>query len=157
MDYGKDGDLYTFELAGHSYEVLPHGPEDGAKISLKLLRLGIEPLGALLAEVTRTEELLARVLQDAGVGKLSIDDSLDELVKYAVGLDFGEVGSHLSACLRELTPDDLRSILTQTIRDGQPLSNKQAYRQAFTRGYMELYQAVYHVCAINAFFPGLGI
>lgn len=140
----------------HQYIVMEHPAGEGMAIMYALLGLGAPTVLGLAGAAMRSEKILAAVVQALGGdddGEATGADTA-ELVRMLSELDLGSVGAELGRALATgRAPELTRQVLSRTHRDGQPLARD--FDLAYQANYGELLAAVWKVCQINRFFPGL--
>lgn len=129
------------------YTVTRHRGSEGMGICRQLLALVVEPLASGLGPVA------AAAFATKGVGALDNPAVL-------AALDFGALSRGIKAALLGLPDALVLAVLRYTNRNGKPLVGPDgrataAFDEAYAANYDELGAALWEVCRINGFFPGL--
>lgn len=131
-------DLKTFQIDGHDYTVTPHDGIEGIPIVTELAAIATEPLLRLLK---------TQIIAGQGAG-LDMADVLQNL-------DISELSTNLRESLHRLgeRPDIIVKLFSRTTRDGMPLANSAAFRQAYQGRWPEMVKAMFEIVKINGFLP----
>lgn len=133
----------TFELEGedgemHSYKVDLHPGSKGARLAIKLYSLAGEPIGELIQTYMKVENI-----------DLDSENGAQRLLSE---VDFSDVAKHVRAALTKLDTDELiDDVFCYTRRDGQDLSKRTYFDQAYRGNYGELFRAAWKIVQANGF------
>ena len=155
--------MHTFtvndaEGVAHTYELTRHRTQDGVPMTAWVTGHVVEALAQALGDVgvAALEKVAAKGLQGWDAFKAITADP--EVMKQ---VDIGKVGSTAREVVMKLSVPVQLVILRYTSRDGKPLVEDDGtpaltYNSVYPANYPELYQALFHVCRVNGFFPALG-
>jgi len=138
---------------GHNYACNPHLATEGISIISRLMQLG----GPAIANV------IQGIYSGLDKSKLTLDTEVS-LGALSKGIDWDslKIGDAVQQFVNGLGStvdgaDLLKDILSQTTRDGKPLSGPQgaSFDLAYRCNYVELGKAVWEVIRYNGFLPGV--
>lgn len=148
--------------ASHQYETQQHKAELGLGITMQLSGLvigpiteAIGPMASSLIEQTQEE---AQEAADNGEDASVVERlNLGEIIKL---VDFSKVAASVQLALQQLPITTIYAVLRYTNRDGDGLIDSlgkptPAFNDGYRANYLELFRAVWEVCRVNRFFPGL--
>ena len=124
----------TFQLKGHKYQVLPFTPTEFGPFALKIAAMISGPLLSLLSAGMQ------------GGGLASADLS---------SVDPQKIQQSLLTIARELSPDEIDLIFSNTSRDSKHLGHRTNYDEAFAANWSEWFLAIREILKVNGFMDFL--
>jgi hypothetical protein len=133
----------------HEYKVIPHHPDEGIPLALKITGLGLGPAFEGFKRLAGLPEVRAQVeLQQAGAA-MDMSGFLEALPTADVTQLIDQVRL---ALLHEEGPALIRRVLQHTFRDGESLGQSPVFGSAYQANYGEMLAAFARVVGINDFF-----
>ena len=140
----------------HTYTLQRHRGSEGAPIALRMLATIVEPLA-----VGAGKPMIAGLgkIRGKGLTGIAAFSALAALPEVQAAVDMEKLGRSAAAAVTTMRLPFMLQVLLYTNRDGKPLVDSgQAsghFDQAYAANYTELGTALYKVCSVNGFFPGL--
>lgn len=139
------------EGVSHLYSCTLHPATEGQLVMWQLVAMGTVPMaGALKGLLPLLDEVKGRKLTS-----LLDDPELFATIRAGLmGIDFAAIGEDVKRSLLTTAMGPLvAEVLSRTMRDDRPLSNRTAFDEAYSGNYAELMMALWEVVLANRFLP----